>query len=296
MIPGAHAGYISWDDYESNQKRLRENARALGADRAKSPPRESPALLQGMVLCGVCGNRMTVRYHSRESRTVPDYVCQRDGIEHGHAICQSVNGEQIDRTIGRLLMDTVTPLALDITLAVQQELQSRQEEIDRLRRKQVERARYDADLAQRRYMHVDPANRLVADSLEAEWNNKLRELNEAQQECERMRQADGVNASEDQRQQIAALARDFPALWLDPKTPDRERKRMIRLLIDDVTLVKRDQVLMHVRFRGGATHSLTLPLPLGAPELRKTGDEVIQEIDRLLDDHSERRLVRGICG
>ena len=290
MIPGAHAGYISWDDYESNQKRLRENARALGGDRAKSPPREGPALLQGMVLCGACGNRMTVRYHSREGRTVPDYVCQSDGIEHGHAICQSVNGEHIDSTIGRLLMDTVTPLALDITLAVQQELQSRQEEIDRLRRKQVERARYDADLAQRRYMHVDPANRLVADSLEAEWNNKLRELNEAQQEYERLRQADGVNASEDQRQQIAALARDFPALWLDPKTPDRERKRMIRLLIDDVTLVKRDQVLMHVRFRGGATQSLTLPLPLGAPELRKTGDEVIQEIDRLLNDHTEKEI------
>ena len=99
-----------------------------------------------------------------------------------------------------------------------------------------------------------------------------------------------MNAGEDQRQQIAALARDFPALWLDPKTPDRERKRMIRLLIDDVTLVKRDQVLMHVRFRGGATHSLTLPLPLGAPQLRKTGDEVSQEIDRLLNDHTEKEI------
>lgn len=290
LIPGMHDGYISWDDYESNQKRLSENAQALGMDREKSPPREGPALLQGLVLCGVCGNRMTVRYHSRAGRQVPDYVCQRDGIEHGRAICQSVNGEPIDSTIGRLLVDTVTPLALDITLAVQQELHVRMAEVDGLRRKQVERARYDADLAQRRYMHVDPANRLVADSLEAEWNSKLRTLNEAHQEYERLRQADRVVADEDQRRQIAALARDFPALWLDPKTSDREKKRMVRLLVEDVTLVKRDQILMQVRFRGGATQSLTLPLPLGAPELRKTGDDVIGEIDRLLDNHTETEI------
>ena len=96
------------------------------------------------------------------------------------------------------MVATATPLALDVTLAVQQELQTRMEEVDRLRRKQVERARYDADLAQRRYMHVDPANRLVADSLEAEWNNKLRVLNEAQQEYERLRQSDRRVADEPQ--------------------------------------------------------------------------------------------------
>jgi hypothetical protein len=163
-------------------------------------------------------------------------------------------------------------------------------EVDRLRRKQVERARYDADLAQRRYMHVDPANRLVADSLEAEWNSKLRALNEAQQEYERLRQADQAAIDDTQRRQIEQLARDFPALWLDAKTPDRERKRMVRLLVEDVTLVKRGQILMQVRFRGGAAQSLTLPLPLGAPELRKTGDDVIQQIDHLLDKHTEMEI------
>jgi DNA invertase Pin-like site-specific DNA recombinase len=290
LIPGMHAAFISWDDYESNQKRLRENAQSQGKDREKSPPREGPALLQGLVLCGVCGNRMTVRYHSRAGRLVPDYVCQKEGIENARPICQSVNGEQIDNLVGRLLVATVTPLALDVTLAVQQELQTRMEEVDRLRRKQVERARYDADLAQRRYMHVDPANRLVADSLEAEWNNKLRVLNEAQQEYERLRQSDRMVADKAQRDQIAALARYFPQLWLDPKTPDRERKRMIRLLVEDVTLVKRDQILMHVRFRGGVTQSLTLPLPLGAPELRKTGEDVIREVDLLLDNHTETEI------
>ena len=290
LLPGMHAGYISWEQYEENQRRLRENAQALGHDRRKSPPREGPALLQGLALCGVCGNRMTVRYHCRGTRRVPDYTCQRDGIEHGRPLCQRINGEQIDKAISDLLVQAMTPMALDVVLTVQQEIQVRVEEVDRLRRKHVERARYEADLAQRRYMHVDPANRLVADALEAEWNSKLRALNEAQEEYERLRQADRVAVDEAQRIRIAALATDFPRLWQDPRTPDREKKRMVRLLIEDVTLLKREQIFVHVRFKGGAIQSLSLPLPVGAPVLRKTPTAVVQEIDRLLEHHTEAQV------
>jgi DNA invertase Pin-like site-specific DNA recombinase len=287
LLPNMHAGYISWEQYEENQRRLRENAQAHGHDRRKSPPREGPALLQGLVLCGVCGGRMTVRYHCRGTRPVPDYVCQKDGIEHGKPLCQSVNGEQIDRSIGELLIQTMTPMALDLALTVQQEIQVRLDEVDRMRCKQVERARYEADLAQRRYMHVDPANRLVADTLEAEWNMKLRALNETQEEYERLRQADRKVMDEAQKARVASLASDFPRLWRDPQTPDREKKRMVRLLLEDVTLVKRDQISVHVRFRGGATKSFSLPLPVGAPVLRKTPEAIVLEIDRLLDKHPE---------
>ncbi len=287
LLPDMHAGYISWEQYEENQRRLRENAQAHGHDRRKSPPREGPALLQGLVLCGVCGGRMTVRYHCRGTRPVPDYVCQKDGIEHGKPLCQSVNGEQIDRSIGNLLIQTMTPMALDLALTVQQEIQVRLDEVDRMRCKQVERARYEADLAQRRYMHVDPANRLVADTLEAEWNIKLRALNEAQEEYERLRQADRKALDEAQKARVASLASDFPRLWRDPQTPDREKKRMVRLLLEDVTLIKRDQIIVHVRFRGGATQSFSLPLPVGAPVLRKTPEAIVLEIDRLLDKHPE---------
>jgi len=141
-----------------------KNAQAVGADRRKSPPRAGPALLQGLVVCGRCGSRMTVRYHARQERLVPEYVCQRDGIEHVISICQRVIGDQIDNAVGQLLVKSVAPLALEVALSVQQELQARIEEVDKLRKKQVERARYEADLAQRRYLHVDPAHRLVADS------------------------------------------------------------------------------------------------------------------------------------
>jgi DNA invertase Pin-like site-specific DNA recombinase len=290
LLPGVHAGYISWEQYEDNQRQLHENAQARGDDRRKSPPREGPALLQGLVLCGVCGNRMTVRYHCRGTRPIPDYVCQKDGIEHGRPLCQSINGGRVDEAIGDLLLQTMTPLALDVALAVEQDIQARLDEVDRLRSKQVERARYEADLAQRRYMHVDPANRLVADTLEADWNSKLRALNEAQEEYQRARQADCKAVEEGQKARIAALASDFPRLWQDPRTPDREKKRMVRLLIEDVTLLKRDQILVHVRFKGGALRSLSLPLPVGAPVLRQTPAALVQEIDRMLDNHSEGRV------
>jgi len=291
LIPEVHPGYLSWQDYEDNQKLLRENSQAQGEDRIQSPPREGPALLQGLVLCGVCGRRMTVGYHSRNGRRIPDYRCQKETVEQGGGrFCQSINGEQVDETIGRLLVETVTPLALEVTLAVQQELEERLAEVDRLRSKQIERARYEADLAKRRFMLVDPEHRLVADALESEWNSKLRALQETLEEHERLRQADRLGMDETQRARISALAGDFPRLWADPRTPDREKKRMVRLLLEDVTLVKKDRLLMHVRFKGGVTQSVSLPLPLGAIELYKTDPAIVREIDHLLDQHTEGEI------
>jgi len=113
------------------------------------------------VVCGVCGSRMTVHYHTRQTRVVPEYVCQRDGADHIVSVCQHVFGAHLDQAVGQLLVGTVTPLTLEITLSVQQEIHARLDEVDRLRKKQVERARYEADLAQRRYLHVDLANRLL---------------------------------------------------------------------------------------------------------------------------------------
>jgi Recombinase/Recombinase zinc beta ribbon domain len=291
LLKNAHPGYISWEQYEENLRRLRENAQAIGADRRKSPPREGPALLQGLVVCGVCGSRMTVRYHARKERLVPEYVCQRDGVEHAISICQRVIGDQIDSAVGQLLVQSVAPLALEVTLSVQEELQARIEEVDKLRKKQVERARYEADLAQRRYLHVDPANRLVADSLEADWNEKLRALTKAQEEYERQRQQDHVAVDEQQRARIAALASDFPRLWQDSNTPDRERKRMVRLLLADVTLIRGTRITVHVRFNGGATKTLELLKPLTAWELRMTPAEIVAEVDRLTDDYTDKQIV-----
>lgn len=289
FIPDAHDGYISYAEFEENVRRLRENAYALSAEREKGPPREGPALLQGLAICAVCGQRMTVRYHVFRGRRVPDYMCQRRGIQRAEPVCQHIHGGALDEVIGTLLVQTVTPLTLEVALTVQKELESRVEETDHLRRQEVERARHEAELARRRYMQVDPDNRMVADTLEADWNAKLRVLADAQERCEQKKEH-GRGLDEEQQASILGLATDFPRLWNDPRTPDRERKRMARLMIEDVTLLKSKDVTAQIRFKGGATQTLTVPLPQTAWMKRQTSPDVITTIDRLLDDHTDREI------
>jgi hypothetical protein len=210
-------------------------------------------------------------------------VCQRKGIENAEPLCQRIPGSDIDRVVGDMLIELVNPVTLEIALTVQQELQAQLDDADRLRRQQVERARYEAELAQRRYMRVDPENRLVADSLEADWNQKLRALAEAQQEYEKQREQDRRIFDDEQRAAILALAQDFPRLWKDPATEDRDRKRMIRLLVEDVTMLRGERITLHLRFRGGADRTVTLPNPLRSWESWTTDSEIVGRIDRLLD-------------
>jgi hypothetical protein len=146
----------------------------------------------------------------------------------------------------------------------------------------VERAHYEAELAHHRYLRVHPDNRLVADSLEADWNRKLCALQDAQQQYERESQKDRLAVDEQLRTRLHMLATDLPRLWRDPQTPDQDRKRLARLLLEDVTLIKRDRILVHLRFPGGATRTLELPIPSN-PKL--TPPSVVAEIDRLLDHH-----------
>lgn len=294
LIPNHHGGYLDWETFEANQQRLLDNAAAHGQDRRHGPAREGPALLQGIVLCARCGRRMTVRYKTLGQEQVPHYVCQAEGIEHAQPICQSLAGAAIDAAVGHALLASLTPMSLEVTLAVEQELQARLDEADALRHQQVERARYEADLARRRYLRVDPDHRLVADTLEADWNDKLRALEAAQQDYERYRQADRRCLDEAQRARIRALAQDLPRLWHDPHTPARERKRLVRLLIEDVTLLKDRQVNVQLRFKTGRTQTLSLPLPKNNWQLHLTDPALIAEIDRLLEDYTDAQVAERL--
>jgi len=290
LILDAHPGYISWREYEENLRRLSENAQSHGMANRRCPPREGPALLQGLVICGRCGGRMTVSYHCRKDRLAPYYWCagRKESDQVMHGVCQHIGGGNIDQAIGDLLVEVVNPLALEVALAVRSELEARWEETDRLRRTQVDRARYEAELARRRFLRVDPDNRLVAASLESDWNQKLRVLAEAEQHYERQR--DNRSLDPNQRKQVLSLATDFPRLWRDPNTSHRDRKRMVRLLIEDVTLRKANQIEVSVRFRGGVHKTFSLPCPLNYVQSRKHSSEVIAEIDRLLDDHNHGEI------
>jgi DNA invertase Pin-like site-specific DNA recombinase len=291
LIKDAHAGYLSWPEFEENQQRLRQNQLACAGERQGGPAREGPALLQGLVLCGKCGRSMTLRYHQRGGRLSPDYLCQSQRIEHAQALCQTIPGAGVDEAISALIVASLSPLALEVALSVQQELQGRLEEADRLRRQHVERAEYEAEQARIRYMRVDCRNRLVADTLEALWNDKLRALEQARQEYETQRQSSQQSLSPEQRAQILALAEDFPRLWNDPATSERDRKRMARLLLEDVTLSRDDRFIgVQVRFKGGATRVLSLPVPATVGQQRKTKAAIIAEVDRLLGQATDAEI------
>jgi DNA invertase Pin-like site-specific DNA recombinase len=287
LIHDAHPGYIAFEQYERNLRTLAENAQAHGQERTTGPAREGPALLQGLVICGRCGRRMLVRYHDRRGTLVPDYTCMSHSIQDAGRRCLGVPGRGVDDAIGQLLLDTVTPLAMEVALTVQAELEARADQADQLRQSHVQRAQQRTELARRRYLQVDPDNRLVADTLEADWNDALRALQAARDEYEKATAAAQAQLTEQHKQRIRQLATDFPALWSDPATPQRERKRIARLLIEDVTLNKTDQIHLHVRFRGGQTHSLTIPIPPNSWQARQTGPHTLKLLDQLLDDHTD---------
>jgi DNA invertase Pin-like site-specific DNA recombinase len=291
LIKDLHPGYISWAEFEENQKRLQHNRQARAIERQRGPAREGPALLQGLVICAKCGRAMSLRYHLRGGRLSPDYICQKQYIERCRPVCQNVPGSVVDEALSALILQSVSPLALEVALNVQEQLQKRLAESDRLRRQYLERAQYEAEQARIRYMCVDPTNRFVADTLEALWNDKLRQLEQARQDYEKQRQGDQQMLTQQQKARILALAEDFPRLWKDPATSDRDRKRMARLILEDVTL-NRDHTLItaKVRFKGGATKILSLSTPPRIWELRKTKPEIIAEIDRLLEQCTDSEI------
>jgi DNA invertase Pin-like site-specific DNA recombinase len=294
FLPNMHPGYISWEEFEANQAKLLDNANGYGEDRRKSPPREGTALLQGLVLCGVCGLRMTVRYHVDRGHPIPEYVCQRHGIETAAPVCQRLPGAQVDQAVAELVLEAVTPASLEVALEVFEELRTRHAEVDRLRRAQVERAREQAELAQRQYLLARPENRLVVDSLERQWNEKLMSLAHVEEEYARMSKSQPAALLKEDRDLIHALASDLPRVWNDARTSARDRKRMLRLLIEDVTLVKKFKIQIHIRWKGGATTSLERPLPLSAPDLVRTPAEIVELIRALATEKTDAQIAQAL--
>jgi hypothetical protein len=194
---------------------------------------------------------------------------------------------EIETAIGTLLLQTVTSTTIQRALAVQDEITRRLDQAEALRRQALQQLRHGAELKRRRFLNCDPDHRLVADALEADWNDALRRLDALQQEHEHQRQADRVQLDEESRTRLASLAQDFPRVWTDPSTEPYERHRMLGLLIEDVTLIQGDPVAVHVRFRGGQTTSISVPRPQPPPRASKVLPEVIVELDRLLERYPD---------
>jgi excisionase family DNA binding protein len=286
-IPDAHPGYISWERHQENLKVLKANGHGYDAARA-SIPREGPALLQGRAVCGQCGRHFRVRYAARRGRLEAWYICDRAHSYRAEPSCQSIAGPLVDEAIGRLIAEQMTPAAVELALEVRKEIEARHEDADRLRCRAIERAQIEADLAQRRFMLVDPNNRLVADTLEGEWNDKLRMLANAREERERAREHEQFILDKAVHERLVAMTADFGKLWTNPDTPNRERKRLLAHIIEDVTLVKlpaEGVTKVHVRFKGGKIQTLITLSPKSSSQQVKTQPGIVEAIDKLLDDH-----------
>jgi DNA invertase Pin-like site-specific DNA recombinase len=296
LIQDAHEGYIDWQEFERNQRQLSDNAGAFVNSRRGSVPRQGTALLQGRVICGRCGERMRVRYQERKSQTVPYYQCNEAAVRKAGKLCQSVRGDSIDALIGAQILNAIEGSAPKIALAVHDEIKLQLDKNASMRAQHLERARYQADLAQRRYIAVDPNNRLVADSLEADWNEQLRLLDQVQRNNEEQDRSDQSCLSDEQRRQITALSNDFPTLWNDERIDMIERKRLVGLLIEDVTLTLEDKVRVGIRYRGGRTEILETERAKKISDIKRTPQVIVDTVDKLLenggDDETAKELLR----
>jgi hypothetical protein len=290
-MPDAHPGYITRAQFEENLKKLKDNCCAYGGDRRKSPPREGPALLQGIVICGKCGKRMSVRYQKNCSKLVPIYTCTKDYIKSGKKVCQTVMGEKIDQEIGALILEMLNPLAIKAAIKVENELDKRKIETENFFKQQVQRAQYETEIARRRYMLVDPANRLVATELESEWNSKIRELEKQKEEYEKKKKDHLRQVSKTIRSDIVKITEDFASIWGSKNVSFKDKKRMLRLLIEDVTIKNSGKdVVANIRFKAGTSKTLAIEKKLPIWEVKKTRKDIVRQVDELTENYTPSEI------
>jgi hypothetical protein len=212
-------------------------------------------------------------------------MCIKDYIENGAKVCQTVMGEKVDEEISKLLLEMLNPLAVEAAIKVQNELNTRKFGVDKFYKQQVERAQYEMELARKRYMLVDPENRLVATELEANWNLKIRELEKAGQEYEKKKEDDLKEVTKTTNSDIMQITSDFGNLWSNSNVTFREKKRMLRLLIEDVTLKNDEKIIANIRFRAGTCKTLFIERKLPICEIRKTRDGIIKQVDELTENY-----------
>ena len=277
FIRDHHLGFIDWATFEANQKRLAQNTRPR-PHQGGGAVREGTALLQGIAACGGCGRRLKVHYTGRSS--TPGYHCAGKTIVNGRGeYCLNVGGCQIDAAVAAAFLAALAPAGLEASLKAAEQLEADHETTVEQFRRDVERARYGAQRAERRYRAVDPDNRLVARGLEAEWENALRELKAAEGELVRREHTRPLVLTPDERASLLALGKDLKAVWSAPTTTDRDRKELLRTLLEEVVLtVEREKFNAHLtlRWRGGLLSELDVPLPRSRPATVRTEEDTIE--------------------
>ena len=311
LITGHHRGFIDWDTFQANQSRIRTNIRPRAHEPGTGAVREGCALLQGLAICGTCGRKLAV-YYDGPAKTTPGYYCTGTGklIEGKGTRHLRVGGAGIDAAIAEAFLAALQPAALQACLAAAQQLEDGHDAALAQWRRQVEQARYEAGRAERRYRAVDPDNRLVARGLETEWNTALQALADAEAQLAHRQTARPKTLTPHEKSAILSLADDLPGVWAAPTTTDKDRKRLLRSLLDEVNVtVYRDHTDAHaelmLRWKGGALTDLTVPIKRTPANRLRTDEDTVDLVRRLAAHYPDpviahilnrqgRRTARGL--
>jgi DNA invertase Pin-like site-specific DNA recombinase len=294
LLPEHHEGFIDWATFEAIQARLKSNIRAE-LHQAGRALREGSALLQGLVSCGNCGRRLRVAYQG--TNATPRYYCEGQELNGGHAVqCLSVGSLTFDQAVSKAFLQALTPAALEATTLALQQLESHHDAGLSQWRLEVERARYEAERAERQFKAVEPENRLVTRGLEKEWETRLQNLAQAEAELRRREQQRPRVLTEEERQKIKLLGSDLQLVWTAPTTSDRDRKELLRTLLEEVIL-KVERAASHaelaLRWRGGMITKLDVPLKRYQVQGPTTAEETMSLLRRLAA-HYPDDVIAGI--
>jgi hypothetical protein len=294
LIKDHHAGFIDWASFEMNQARLARNIRP-GPQQATGVVREGSALLQGLATCGRCGRKLRVYYQGQHS--TPGYYCANSNPCGGRAVwCLRVGAVRIDRAVTETFLAAIGPAGLEAALEAEKLSESEQQTALKQWRLQTERARYEAERAERRYREVEPENRLVARTLESEWEKSLTQLKTAETELLRKQQECRVELTEAQRAQIRALGTDLKKVWEASTTTDRDRKELFQGLLEEVKIdVLSDQAKAHLvlRWKTGAHSELDVLWRVKRVPPIRTDEETIDLVRRLVVHHPDA-IIAGV--
>jgi DNA invertase Pin-like site-specific DNA recombinase len=295
LIPEHHEGYIDWKTYQMNQERIGKNTRP-GPHRSGAV-REGMALLQGLATCGRCGRRLRVYYQGKNS--TPGYYCASSNIVNGRgAFCLRVGGLRIDKAMAEVFLEAVRPAGTEAALLAEQQFEDEYQTTIQQWRRQVERADYEAQRAERRYQSVELENRLVARTLEAEWEQRLSDLARAQAELTQREQERPEPLTDEQREHLRTLGIDLKRVWKAATTTDRDRKELLNLLLEEVNIrveksAKQNNVHLILRWRGGAISKLDVALPRPHQPTIQTDEKTIDLLRRLAC-HYDDATIAGI--
>lgn len=289
-----HPGFIDWTTFEANQVRLATNTRPRPHE-SGGAVREGAALLQGLATCGRCGRGLRVYYSGRNC--TPGYYCSNAAIVQGRGErCLRVGGQHIDAAVSSAVLASVTPAGLRASLLALEQLESDHDTALAQQERELERARYEAQRAERRYRAVDPDNRLVARGLEAEWERCLKAVEAMQAQGERRKQQRPRALSASERTAILALGNDVAQVWSAPTTTDRDRKELLRTVLEEVIFaLDREQHQAHLtlRWRGGLLSEIQVPLWHPRPAPNRTDEDTVELIRRLAI-HYPDGIIAGI--